>query len=359
MMEKIKIAFLGLPILLLFFTNCNKKTKDIMLSETQKVVFLDSLAASSAILKDKEDNFLEKINKLDMSIQMGRPYSESIKRTEVLNHYKDFLRSDVVDFTKSEKEMVQKCLEDAVKMSNAINPSIVPPVMEMIKTKGRHYGPGVYYTRENRIIIPYDALLTTGRDAAAVEDALTQTLLHEIFHIYSRYNGFKRKKLYAVIGFKNIATIPLDMNDALKERILINPDGVNLGQVIDLQTADARISAIPVITSTETKFQEDKPGFFSYLKFDLYQVTKGNEGIKVLSNEDGTSTLVLNEMRDFFRKIGDNTDYIIHPDEILADNFMLLALSQRDEKAIEHLTKDGKILLKSIEKILKGGTIAP
>ena len=149
------------------------------------------------------------------------------------------------------------------------------------------------------------------------------------------------------------------MKDALKERILINPDGVNLGQVIDLQTADARISAIPVITSNETELKEGKSSFFSYLKFDLFQVIKGKGGIKVLSNDDGTSTLKLEEMRDFFRKIGDNTDYIIHPDEILADNFMFLTLSQKDEKSIAHLTKEGKILLKSIERILRDGSIAP
>ena len=358
-MRKIKIALLGLPMFLLFFTNCNNKTKEIKLSETQRVVFLDSLAASSAILKDKEDKFLEKINKLDMSIQMERAYSESIKRSEVLNHYKNFLRNDVVDFTKPEKALVKKCLEEAVQLCNAINPTIVPPVMEMIKTKAEHYGEGVYYTRENRIIIPYNALTTTGKDVAAVEADLTRTLLHEIFHIYSRYNDFKRKELYAVIGFKNIATIPLEMKDALKERILINPDGVNLGQVIDLQTADARISAIPVITSNETELKEGKSSFFSYLKFDLFQVIKGKGGIKVLSNDDGTSTLKLEEMRDFFRKIGDNTDYIIHPDEILADNFMFLTLSQKDEKSIAHLTKEGKILLKSIERILRDGSIAP
>ena len=330
-----------------------------MLSETQKVVFLDSLAASSAILIDRKDNFLQKINSLDMSIQMGRSFSKKTKRTEILNHYKDFLRRDVEDFTKEEIALVKKCLDEAVQLSNKINATIVPPVMEMIKTKGGQYGEGVYYTRENRIIIPYDALITKGKNKGEVEAALTQTLLHEFFHIYSRNNDAQRKKLYATIGFKNIAMIPLDMSPALKERVLINPDGVNLAQVIDLQMDSSKISAIPVITSTETEFLEDKPGFFSYLKFDLYQVVRGNRSLRVLSNEDGASTLNLREMKDFFRKIGDNTDYIIHPDEILADNFMFLALSQKSEKAISHLSKDGMVLLREIEKILRGDYVAP
>ena len=330
-----------------------------MLSETQKVVFLDSLAASKAILIDRKDMFLDKINSLDMSIQMERNYPENIKRAEILNHYKDFLRKDVISFTKSEQAMVKKCLKEATELSNKINPTIVPPVMEMIKTKGQHYGEGVYYTRENRIIIPYDALITKGKNRTEVEQALTSTLLHEIFHIFSRNQASKRKQLYALIGFKNIAMVPLDMKPALAERILINPDGVNLAQVIDLRTDSSKISAIPIITSTKTEFSKDSPNFFSYLKFDLYQVLRSKRGIRVLSNDDGTSTLELNEMKDFFKKIGDNTDYIIHPDEILADNFMLLALSQKDEKAISHLSADGKILIKTIDKILRGGTMAP
>jgi len=330
-----------------------------MLSETQKMVFLDSLAASNAILIDKKENFLKKINSLDMTIQMKRNYPKGVKRTSILSDYKTFLQKDVIDFTKSEKALVEKCMIEATELSNSINKNIVPPVIELIKTKGGHYGEGVYYTRDHRIIIPYDALSTKGRNTAEVEAALTKTLLHEFFHIYSRNDVGKRKKLYATIGFKNIGNIPLDMKPALAERVLINPDGVNLAQVIDLQTDTSNFSAIPIITSNQTEFSEERPSFFSYLQFDLYQVVRGRGGIKVISNDDGTSTINLAEVKDFFRKIGDNTDYIIHPDEILADNFMLLALSQKDPSIIENLSRDGKSLIRSIERILRDAKIAP
>ncbi len=330
-----------------------------MLSETQKAVFLDSLAASKAILIDKNEHFLKKINSLDMSIQMERNYPKGVKRSSILIDYKDFLRKDVISFTKSEKALVKKCMAEATKLSNSINKNIVPPVIELIKTKGQHYGEGVYYTRDHRIIIPYDAVSTKGKNTADVEAALTKTLLHEFFHIYSRNDVGKRKKLYATIGFKNIGNIPLEMKPGLAERVLINPDGVNLAQVIDLQTDSMDFSAIPIITSSKPEFSKESPDFFSYLKFDLYQVVRGRGGIRVISHEDGSSTINVAEVKDFFRKIGDNTDYIIHPDEILADNFMLLALSQKDPSIIENLSRDGKSLIRSIERILRGTQIAP
>ena len=34
-------------------------------------------------------------------------------------------------------------------------------------------------------------------------------------------------------------------------------------------------------------------------------------------------------VEDFHRKIGKNTGYIIHPEEVLADNFVLLAMGKK------------------------------
>jgi hypothetical protein len=58
---------------------------------------------------------------------------------------------------------------------------------------------------------------------------------------------------------------------------------------------------------------------------------------------------------NFYEQIGTNTTYIIHPNEILADNFVLLALWRNNKSTISELgvDNDGKSLLLSLEKILK------
>ncbi len=346
-----------LPLAGLFLTNCATK-KVIKITKTQKAIFLDSTAATVAILDDDKDKFFTKVGDLDMSIQMKRAYPPKTRTLKIKEDYKDFLRRDVVSFKKSERALVKKCLTRATLLCNKINPTIVPPEIELIKTKANHYGQGAYYTRENRIIIPFNALVTKGRSTSEVEDALTQTLLHEIFHIYSRYNADKRRQLYGLIGFKNIAGFPLAMDEPLKQRLLLNPDGIDMAQVMDLQSDSSKVSVVPIITANETQYNDAKPDFFSYVKFDLYQVVRGRGGIQVLSNDDGTSTIDLKSQRDFFRKIGDNTDYIIHPDEVLADNFMILALSQNDAKRIDKLSPDGKSLIRKIDEVLRLGAEA-
>ena len=77
-------------------------------------------------------------------------------------------------------------------------------------------------------------------------------MLHEIFHIYSRYNPQKRDRLYELIGFKNIGDpTRLKMTAPLKDRILLNPDGVNYAYAIELKLADEN-SFIPITNIAES-----------------------------------------------------------------------------------------------------------
>ena len=81
------------------------------------------------------------------------------------------------------------------------------------------------------------------------------------------------------------------------------------------------------------------------------------EVVKILS--DGTVEIPTEAKRmeqakdmDVFWKIGDNTQYIIHPDEIAADNFML-ALIAANENNFSKFSKTGRIKVESVLKLLK------
>ena len=55
---------------------------------------------------------------------------------------------------------------------------------------------------------------------------------------------------------------------------------------------------------------------------------------------------------DFFRQITDNTGYIIHPDEIIADNFVFVMLNQQEDGLKKEFSEDGTALLKKIKEVL-------
>ena len=63
--------------------------------------------------------------------------------------------------------------------------------------------------------------------------------------------------------------------------------------------------------------------------------------------ENGTTIVYpMEKISDFKEKIGENTQYIIHPEEILAENFVIAFIDQQSVPTPE--------LKEKIRKILKG-----
>lgn len=347
------------PFILLVFVLYSCKTKQNInealsqhktfeFSPTQKLVLLDSTQAAATILIDKTDHFFEKITITDMTIQMQKVYTEKVARPTVLKDYKNFIQKDVASFNALDITFLKKIFKEVFDISQQLNTNIFPQELQLIKLKGKHYGPSVYYTRENVILIPEDVLQQPNYNS------FLEVMFHELFHVYSRLHPEKRTELYELIGFKDIGdTRNLIMKSDLSERVLLNPDGVNYGQKIELKTADSTLSAIPIIVSTEQRFTPTKPGFFNYLNFQLYEIKVQDNGqYKVISKEEGASTLNLAELPSFFEQIKDNTQYIIHPDEILADNFVILALWKKDKNHLKQFSEGGQSLVKAIEKVI-------
>lgn len=339
-----------ITILLLFSCKTKQSISTVALSPTQNIVFLDSLQATTAITRDDMENFFGDIGILDMSIQMKRGYGAAANRESVLSDYQQFLKEDVLSFTADEKAFVEKTFKRVLANSNKVSTKIFGNEIRLIKTHAKHYGESVYYTRENIIVIPKHVLVEKN------ESAFYGTMLHELFHIYSRYHPKERAALYELIGFKDIGPVSnLQIDEALKHRILLNPDGVDFSYAIKMDIGeDQPILAIPIILANTSEFKKGQNEFFSYLDFGLFKVSPPySRLIKVHSKADGSTLLRPDQLGDFYRQIKDNTNYIIHPDEVMADNFMYLIQAQEDQGMIKRFSDQGQELLTAIEAILR------
>ncbi|MGK0365805.1 MAG: hypothetical protein ACI85O_002873 [Saprospiraceae bacterium] len=342
-MQNFILLFLSLAI---FSCIPKQQINKLSLSDQNEIIFLDSIASSAAIIVDKSEGFFDKIMPLEMSIQMKKE-KVSNDRMEVLQEYKDFLQADVEDFTKEETDFVNDIMKEAFQLCSSIKLDVFPKKMRLIKTKGKHYGNSVYYTREDMIIIPKNEL------QARNKNGFLRVMLHEISHIYSRYNPEKRHELYSLIGFKPIEARPI-LPTSLQNRLLFNPDGINFNYTMDLENKDGEmIKVMPIIVSSQDTFSKKNSAFFDYVKFDLFQLDYNqNNSFSVLTDERGFSTLNLAELPDFFNQIKDNTQYIIHPDEILADNFMYVMLAQKQDGKFNGYSDEGTVLLEEIRGVL-------
>jgi hypothetical protein len=130
-----------------------------------------------------------------------------------------------------------------------------------------------------------------------------------------------------------------------------------LPKKIALAQADgSTIYAIPIIYSNHLGWTDERNTFFAYLEFNLFQIQKQANGQwAVVVKDDGfSSTLNIQEQPDFNRQIKDNTGYIIHPDEVLADNFAFIMQERNGQKVSLSFSKEGKQLLKDLEAVLVG-----
>lgn len=350
-MKHIALIFSTFFISLSFSCQAQVPVKEIRFPNGKICLLLDSVAAGEAITFDRRDGYFEKVGLSEMSIQMRKPIKESDTRASVLPAYVQFLKTDVEGFSYEDSKFIQGVMEKVFRTVTEVSPDIFPDTLKLIKTKGRHYGDGVWYTRENCIIIPADEL---GRRKTT---AFTTTMYHEVFHVWSRLNPEKSDKAYQLIGFQGIGYQSLRLPAALANRALFNPDGVDFAQKIMLtQTDGSQIPAVPVLYANHEGWTDAQKTFFAYVEFSLFQIAQQPDGSwQVLTKDDGlTSTLNMQEQPDFYRQIKDNTGYIIHPDEVLADNFAFIMQERNGQKVSLSFSAEGKKLLSDLEAVLRG-----
>ena len=87
---------------------------------------------------------------------------------------------------------------------------------------------------------------------------------------------------------------------------------------------------------------------FAYLEFRLLLVERSGDGTAVKPLYEGSEPRLV-EVRSvsgFFEQVGRNTQYVIHPEEILADNFAMLVLGDTNVPSPAILDKIKDILTK-------------
>jgi hypothetical protein len=331
-MKKIKTLFyliLGISIL-----SC--KSNSLKTGESLSFQFLNTKQCAAAILKDDSENFFEKIKALDASIQMKSALLKD--SSDYLKRYRAYLFKEADSFNVNEKKFLNEVVVEACEKIKKLNPKINLS-FKLAKINTRHYGENVYYTRGDVIFIPKNIFTTPNKNKEV------SIMLHEIWHLLAEANPKLKDQLYALIGFTKHNVKVKYPNDIDIVR-LTNPDGAH--DEYSLQYPDGT-RLLPLIRSKRKVFDKGTPLFFDYLQFDLYYIDKNGN---VITDGKGGSTASDKHLSDYFGYIKDNTHYIIHPDEIIADNFMNLVLSN-DSGDFNTFSKDGKELLYRMKNIFK------
>lgn len=293
---------------------CGSSHGQVKLNDSSTVVCA-TVEQGKAILTTKDD-FVLRMSLFDRAARIKT--DQEVSEEE----YLEFVGMNVLPWSDEEKRVIASALEGIpAKLEPFSLP--LPEKVYLVKTTGSEEG-GAAYTRGNAIIFP-KANLT------APVPSLQQTICHELFHILSRCNPDLREKLYAVIGF--VKCNEVDFPSELKPRKLTNPDAPKNDHCILVQAKGKKHWAVPILFSRTEKYDVKRGGeFFHYLEFRFLLVERDETTSMVKPMYDGQKAELVDmrQVSGFIEQVGRNTGYIIHPEEILADNFALLVLKRQN-----------------------------
>jgi hypothetical protein len=314
-------AVLSLFVVAVFLTLSGTKAQ----SPARPAIVFTTIEQGRERLKSRDD-FVARLSPFDRSARLKTDKDVSER------DYLQFVGESVLAWTSDEKAVVEYAWAAlAPKLEEMSLP--FPETVYFIKTTGAEEG-GQEYTRGKEIVLPTSAL------TAASQASLKATIAHELFHILSRNAPELRERLYAVIGFQPCGEIPFP--PALASRKLTDPDAPRIDHCIRLLANQGSVWAVPLLFSKMARYDVAEGGtFFQSAELQFLIVRRANTSPSSAASYDvaNPELLDMDHVHGFYEQVGRNTKYIIHPEEILADNFRLLLLGKADVPSPEILQR--------------------
>jgi hypothetical protein len=298
-------------------------------AQAQEIVF--ATAEEGRPFLSARDDYVRSMSAFDRAVRM------TVDRDVPESEYLEFAAKSVLEWEREEREAVAAAYEDIrVTIKRLRLP--LPSRIYFVKTSGVEDGHAAY-TRQNAIVLP-------ARIAGTMRGrALRRLIAHELFHVSSRANPKLAEALYEAIGFHPCGEVELPA--PLKARRITNPDAPKDQHCIRVEVSGEKVWALPVVFSLASREDIARgSSFIGAMTVGLLLVEQpaGAAVARPLTGPKGLRLVTFADVSGFFEQVGKNTNYLLHPEEILAENFALLAIIETNVPS--------PAILSAIEKVL-------
>ena len=271
------------------------------------------------------DAFIDQMSPFDRKVRLQ---SETDLGAETLL---ELAAGQVLEWDPSEKQILNRAVDILRPELAKLGIRWKLPV-KLIKTTGREES-NAAYTRARAIIFPRQKI-------GSKQNPPVRLLAHELFHVLSRSDPQLRDRLYRLIGF--LPTGAIQLPNQLRDRQLTNPDAPKMEHVIRLKTQEGKSIYVTPYLFASRAYSSNDSSLFSYLNFQLLQVSKRESGVWEPVFNGDRANLISPVHPDFRRQIRNNTNYIIHPEEIIADNFAMMVVGSevKDSDLIDKIRSE-------------------
>ena len=255
------------------------------------------------LMLSNEDNYYSHFSQNDLDYKMQ-------KTGATMEEYKAFAAEQVQDFTATEKSFINRRIKNIEKTLEK-NGYELPELDEIVFIKttmdeelgasGYTHGTQIYL---NAKIISAYSLMSVFPETAQLADEL---ICHEIFHCLTRNNPEFRADMYSIINF-TVTDSDFEIPASVFEYHITNPDVEHHDSYATFIIDGEEVTCFTDFITTQ-HFAESQSTFFSCSETALIPI-------------DGRDTYYTPaQTSNFYEVFGENTGYVVDPEECMADNF--------------------------------------
>lgn len=234
------------------------------------------------------------------------------KKDATMEEYLLFAEEQFLNFTEEEKALIDSYVSE-MKEKLRTEGYVLPALDEIVfvKTTMKEEGGAGGYTHGTQIYIDSKIL----EEALSGDEGQRESRLrflhlffwHELFHCLTRCNPEFRRSIYELIHF-TVAEQDYPLPPSVMESFISNPDVEHHNSHATFHINGEDMECFCALVTTK-HFEKEGDSFFDCMTTALVPV-------------DGTDQYYTPEQADNFDEVfGKNTDYVIDPEECMADNF--------------------------------------
>lgn len=289
--------------------------------------FADADEGAKLLLSNRD--YYENFNRNDLCFRLQ-------KTDATLGEMETFAAAQVRDYTEAERAAVDGAMARIENLCAGRGYALpATDGVVFIKTTMAEENDAGGYTHGTQIYlgeILMEYALSDDPDEQAFFDEI---LAHELFHCLTRNHPDFRAKMYAILGFTVVGE-DYDFPPEIRERIISNPDVEHYNSHAVFDIGGEKKDCV-VIFTTGRPFEQPGDSFFEL-------------GVTGLVPVDDLGTMYTSDdAANFWDVFGKNTDYVIDPEETLADNFAFTILSGPEGR--EYQSPE---IIAAIDALLKG-----
>ena len=285
-------------------------------TELSLVNFNFSSKEEGKYLISLQDTFINNLSPFDLEARCN--FKDATKYDYLL-----FCRNNVLNWTDENIILIDGLLKEIdgeFKQRGMVIPFI--DNINLVKTTSKEEGGAMGYTRGNTI---YVADYIMYKPKVKIKEILT----HELFHILTRSSFPFKQEMYSIIRFTALdKTIDLTTLNQ-RCRFVSNPDVSNSCSYIELKDWDGKEHRLLMTTLARSNYHGGS--LFKYIQPYFLELDSEYNIMTYGDNLPVRKSIYGEYYKDFIMKVGQNTGYMVNPEEILAENFRIAILGEIDE----------------------------